>query len=144
MLHLPEPSLRHHLLHVLHTASEGGEQGAAAGARDEPGMRWHALFVMLPRRSSSYLPTWFERSHSSARAELFAILAASTAADDPGRELLVAAQDAQWPVLALLAACHSGAPVLSCLAVWLRCSLARSHAGLLLTFSPSCQGPQLP
>lgn len=64
-------------------------------------------------------------------AELFAILAASAAADDPGRALLLAAERARWPVLALLAACHSSVSVLSCLAVWLRCSLVHLRAGVL-------------
>ena len=60
-------------------------------------------------------------------ADLLDVLAAAAVADSPGQALLRASQAAAWPVLALLAACHGDAPVLCCLAVWLRCTLFRSR-----------------
>jgi hypothetical protein len=73
-------------------------------------------------------------------AELFSIIGAAALEDDPGAALLRAASAAGWPILALLAACHSGTPVLSCLAVWLRASLHRSHAGVQTLFQCHCPG----
>ena len=58
---------------------------------------------------------------------LFDVLAEADAEDDTSAALLRSARELSWPILALLAACYSGAPQLQCLAVWLRTTLDRSQ-----------------
>ena len=63
-----------------------------------------------------------------ATAELFDVLSAAAAAEHPGQALLRAGRAARWPILAVLAACYDDASALSCMAVWLDCSLHRCCA----------------
>ena len=81
---------------------------------------------LLALQSQSLL-AWAKRVTNTS-TELFDVVSAAASADNPGQALLRAGQAAQWPILALLAACYDDASTLTCMAVWLRCSLHRCCA----------------
>ena len=58
--------------------------------------------------------------------ELFALLAECETEKQPGRELLSRAKVLRWPLLAIVASCHSDVTPLSCLTTWLELTAARS------------------